>query len=140
MDKTMLFLAEKLAKEKHAGQYDKAGQPYIKHVQFVAEQMKTDLEKTVAWLHDVVEDTDVTLGEIYVEFGEEVALAVETLTRKKHESYADFIVRVKNNNLACKVKIADLNHNMDLSRLKEVSASDLKRLEKYQKALAFLKG
>ena len=105
-----------LAYERHQGQFDKQGVPYIFHPYSVAQLVDSEYEVTVALLHDILEDTDTTEYEIYKEFPKEVVEAVKTLTRLPDETYKDFIKRVSKNPLAKKVKLADLAHNTDKSR------------------------
>lgn len=132
----------------HSGQTDKAGKPYIRHLRAVADQCKGDA-KIVAWLHDVVEDTEVDWVDmarmITHFFGEndrssEINIAVQAITKLKKESYEHYLARVKRNPMAREVKIADLKHNLDLSRLPEITEKDLERATKYRKALEFLEG
>ena len=134
-----LVEAKSIAYIAHAGQKDKAGNPYIDHPRTVASKMDTDEEKAVAWLHDVVEDTEWTLDDLKTEdFPESVLEAVELLTHGKNKPYMEYILRIKNNPLARKVKIADLSHNVDLSRLPEVTMKDIMRCRKYLDALDYL--
>ena len=135
---TRLELALSVAKEAHAGQVDKAGVDYIDHPTAVAEKVAAEDEKIVALLHDTLEDTDLTYDSIRDLFGETVADAVRTMTHRDDEDYFDYIRRVKQNPISRAVKIADLDHNMDLSRLPRITDKDLKRVEKYRKALAIL--
>ena len=136
----MLNEAEVLATAAHAGQFDKAGKPYIFHPCTVAAMVKTEEEKTVAWLHDVVEDTPVTLDELRGHgFPEPVVAAVDVLTKRSGMEYGEYIRRVKQNPLALTVKIADMTHNMDLSRIPYPTAKDYARCEKYSRAIADLK-
>lgn len=131
--------ADEYAARKHEGQVDKAGVPYINHPRAVAAKLDSDVEKAVALLHDTVEDTDATVEEIKEVFGEEIADAVEVLTHPKDEPYMDYIRRIWTNRLARDVKLADLEHNMDLSRLNgNVTEKDLERVEKYKKAREIL--
>ena len=104
----------------------------------LAEQMDSETECIVALLHDVVEDTKVTFLELEKEFSKEVILALKLLTRDKKIDYFEYIENLKNNNLARKVKIVDINHNLDETRLDEITEKDVKRREKYQKALEIL--
>jgi (p)ppGpp synthase/HD superfamily hydrolase len=127
-----------VATKAHSKQFDKAGKPYIEHVMRVAASMPDEDTKTVAYLHDVVEDTGITIDEIYLEFGRDIALAVSAITKSNGESYADFIKRVSKNNIARTVKKADLNDNLDLSRLQSISKVDKERAEKYRVALMFI--
>ena len=131
--------ADEYAARKHEGQVDKAGVPYINHPRAVAAKLDSDVEKAVALLHDTVEDTDATVEEIKEVFGEEIADAVEVLTHPKDEPYMDYIRRIWTNRLARDVKLADLEHNMDLSRLNgKATEKDLERVEKYKKAREIL--
>lgn len=135
----LLELAKLLSQEAHKNQIDKAGIDYFTgHIQTVVNSVKTNKEKTVAYLHDTVEDTNVTIDRIYEIFGDEIGLAVETITKTDNIDYFDYINNIKNNKLARIVKIADLKHNMDLTRLETVTEKDLKRYEKYKKALEIL--
>ena len=129
-----------LAIAMHDKQKDKGGAPYILHPIHVAEQMKTEEETIVALLHDVVEDTSVTLSDLqYLGFSDEVVYAVDAITKRDGEKWKDYIDRVKENRIARKVKIADLNHNSDLSRLcRPPTHDDLLRAERYKKAIIFL--
>ncbi|RBR31951.1 HD domain-containing protein [Enterococcus cecorum] len=128
-----------IAKDAHKGQVDKAGVDYIQHPLFVASLVEGELAKTVALLHDVVEDSDWTLEDLRMEgLPEEVVQAVGILTKKRNENYEEYILRVKQNPLARQVKLADLKHNSDLSRLANVTDRDRKRVAKYQKAISYL--
>lgn len=128
-----------IARDAHKGQVDKAGVAYIQHPLFVASLVEGELAKTVALLHDVVEDSDWTLEDLRKEgLPEEVVQAVGILTKKRNENYEEYILRVKQNPLARQVKLADLKHNSDLSRLANVTDRDRKRVAKYQKAIAYL--
>ncbi len=126
-----------LACRVHREQTDKAGAPYILHPLRVMSKVEgTDLQM-VAILHDVLEDSDgaVTTETLYeMGFPEDVVMAVDTLSKRAGENYQDFILRVSNNFKASKVKLADLEDNMDLRRLKEVTEKDLKRFKKYHEA------
>lgn len=131
-------LAKLFATGAHEGQVDKSGEPYILHPQRVASRMDRPSRAVVAWLHDVVEDTDVTLQRIEELFGDGTAEAVDAITHKKGESWADYLTRVRGNEIARAVKIADLIDNSNLSRLKEVTPKDVKRQAKYNRALIYL--
>ena len=131
--------AYEIAKKAHLGQVDKAGEDYIKHPEKVASFVKTDEEKAVAYLHDVIEDTELTLEDLNeYGFSKEVIEAVDIITKKRGEDYQSYLNSVKNNKLARAVKLADLRHNSDLTRLIKVTEKDIKRKEKYQKAIDFL--
>ena len=136
----ILELSEKIARQAHAGQYDKAGNEYITHPQFVAGHVKTRDEKCVAWLHDVVEDTDVTLEDLLRKgIPENIVNAVDAITKREGEEYDDYLKRVAENELALNVKLADMTHNMDMKRIPNPNERDLDRLEKYKRGMAYLK-
>ena len=131
--------AYEIAKKAHLGQVDKAGEDYIKHPEKVASFVKTDEEKAVAYLHDVIEDTELTLEDLNkYDFSKEVLEAVDIITKKRGEDYQSYLNSVKKNKLARAVKLADLRHNSDLTRLIKVTEKDIERKEKYQKAIDFL--
>ena len=131
--------AEAFATKMHEGQTDKAGRPYIEHPRAVASKVDGEKEKVVAWLHDTVEDTPATIEQIREMFGDEIADAVAAMTHDKNIPYMDYVRNIKKNPIARKVKMADLSHNMDLSRLANVTDEDLERVEKYKKAYEILK-
>lgn len=132
-------LAHEIAKRAHYGQVDKAGVPYILHPETVASFVTKDDEKIVAYLHDVIEDTPYQLSDLEeAGFSSEIIKAVDLLTRKDGQSYKQYLKLVKTNELARVVKLADLKHNSDLSRLAQVTQNDIKRLKKYQDAIIFL--
>ena len=134
--KLYLDRAIELAKQHHESQTDKAGNPYIEHPLRVMNQVESEEEKIVAVLHDIVEDTDISLNDLKNEgFSEEVVSAVECLTKQDGENYDSYIERISFNPLAVKIKLADLEDNRDLTRLPQVTDKDLERLEKYDKAL-----
>lgn len=129
-----LFLASKY----HMRQTDRAGKPYITHPIKVAEKQTTEAAKCVALLHDILEDTDIDVSILEQNFSEEVVAAVKLLTHDKDVDYFDYVRAIKSDPLARSVKLADLEHNSDLSRLKTVTDKDLQRLEKYKMAKAIL--
>ncbi|QMS97078.1 HD domain-containing protein [Streptococcus equinus] len=132
-------LAHEIAKRAHKGQVDKAGAPYILHPETVASFVTKDDEKIVAYLHDVIEDTPCQLRDLEnAGFSSEIIKSVDLLTRKTGQSYKQYLKLVKTNELARVVKLADLKHNSDLSRLTHVTENDIKRLKKYQDAIVFL--
>lgn len=139
MTKSMFQRALKLAAAAHSGQVDKAGQPYIEHPKRIAARFIDEKLKTIAILHDVVEDTPITLDQIAAEFGEEIAAEVDALTRREDETYTEFVCRSAQRPLARQVKIADLQDNLDLSRLPGITPKDEERIARYRQALAFLK-
>ena len=124
-----------MAKECHEKQKDQAGKKYIKHPLYVARHVKGRKAKVVALLHDVVEDSYMSVNVIREAFGDDVANAVELLTHDKKKSYMEYIFAIKENALARKVKIQDLIHNINLCRLKRVYLDDAKRTAKYAWAL-----
>ena len=133
--------AMKLCYEAHKDQVDKSGLPYVFHPAHVAEQMTDEATTIVALLHDVVEDTDYTLEDLAAEgFEKEILEAVALMTHEDDVPYLDYVAKLKNNPIARAVKLADLAHNSDLSRIGEVDDETRKRLEKYKKATALLKG
>ncbi|SJZ93618.1 HD domain-containing protein [Pilibacter termitis] len=132
-------LALQIATEAHQGQEDKAGVDYIEHPKTVASFVSTDEEKATAYLHDVLEDTAITAEELLNKgIPENVVKAVELLTKKKGQPYFEYLEDVKSNSISRIVKLADLRHNSDLSRLKKITETDYKRIEKYKKAIDFL--
>ena len=123
-----------IAVECHSGQMDRAGEPYIQHPLRMMMKMKTAEEKITAVLHDVVEDSNITIDDLRKEdFSEKILKAVDALTKHKGESYKKSIERVKKNPLAVKVKIADFEDNMYIRRLKRITENDRKRLNRYLK-------
>ena len=128
-----------LAKQYHAGQTDKAGADYIEHPLAVARLCETEDEKITALLHDTLEDTDLSPEVILEQFGPVILEAVRAMTRAEGESYMDFIRRAARNPIAARVKMADLTHNSRLERLITVTQKDLDRVEKYKKAMAYLR-
>lgn len=128
-----------IAYRAHQGQLDKGGCPYIFHPFHLAEQMETEEEVCVALLHDVLEDSDTKIDDlISLGFSETIIEAVITLTKEKGCSYSDYIQRVNKNPLSKKIKCADIAHNLDLSRLNQMSDQDRERYSCYQRALEIL--
>ena len=139
-EQSMFDLVLSIAKKAHKGQYDKAGVDYIEHLLFVASQVDTQEEKAVALLHDVLEDSPYTAEELILAgLPETVVSAVQILTKKKGQVYQQYLELVKSSPIARRVKLADLKHNSDLSRLATVTEKDLERLEKYKKAIDYLR-
>jgi (p)ppGpp synthase/HD superfamily hydrolase len=131
--------AMKIAYKAHEGQTDKSGVPYIFHSYHVAEQMDTEDGVITALLHDVVEDTPLTLSYLEKEgFSKTVLEALSLLTHDRSVPYMDYILGLRHNALALKVKLADLKHNSDISRLDQPDQKDMERLQKYRQALACL--
>lgn len=135
----LLDKAAQICVSKHAGQRDKAGAPYFQHPMRVAMRCRTDEEKMVALLHDTIEDTDVTADYLLDEgFPREVVDGILSVTKREGESYEDFVARAKQNPLGRAVKLHDLEDNLDLMRLSEVSPDMAARLSKYLAAHRFL--
>lgn len=137
----MTIKAMKLAYKAHSGQFDQGGVPYIFHPYHLAEQMDDEITCTVALLHDIVEDTDVSITELRKEFPKNVVDAVELLTHEKGIDYFEYVRRLKSNPIAKKVKMADLDHNSDETRTVAASLPEEKIehwREKYTKAKAIL--
>ena len=131
--------AMKLSFEAHKNQTDKNGMPYIFHPIHLAEQMVGEECICVALLHDVVEDTDMTFEQLEQEgFPAEVIEALKLMTHDKSVPYMDYIKNIRSNHIAAEVKLADLRHNSDLTRLDAVDEKALRRYEKYQQAIALL--
>lgn len=123
----------------HKDQYDKAGMPYIYHIFHVADSMMTEETTCAALLHDVLEDTAISTDQLKSKgFPDSIIHAIQLLTHIQYVPYLEYIENLKTNDIARIVKIADLKHNMDLSRLPEITEKDQKRLKKYQKALSIL--
>jgi len=138
-EQSMVDLALSIARKAHEGQLDKAGVDYIEHPIYVASQVDTEEEKAVALLHDVIEDSSVTAEELLnAGLPETVVTAVQILSKKKGQEYQTYLETVKKNPLARVVKLADLKHNSDLSRLSSITEKDRERLKKYKKAIDFL--
>ena len=132
----MLEKAIVIATEAHAGQMDRSGAPYIMHPIRVMTHCDTLFEKTCGVLHDVIEDTSVTLEDLRMAgFSEDVVDVVDLLSRREDEDYEAFIERICTDVRACRVKQADLRDNMDMSRLQNPTSEDFERMKKYEKAL-----
>lgn len=142
-------VAKKIAKEAHASQVDKAGVDYFSgHLISVANSCKSELEKIVGYLHDVAEDTEIKENEVCSMlrnsglFEEnEVSLiecALKILNQKNHKNRNEYILAIKGNKLAKAVKQKDLENNMNLDRLKEVTRKDIERVERYKQEYKFL--
>lgn len=136
-DKTKKAL--KLCFEAHKEQRDKSGLPYVFHPFHLAEQMQTEETTIVALLHDVAEDTDYTIEDIaQMGFDKSVTDALCLLTHDNATDYMDYVRAIKDNPVAKAVKLADLRHNSDLTRLDVVDEKALARREKYLKAIKLL--
>ena len=131
--------ALKLCFTAHKDQTDKSGMPYVFHPFHLAEQMPDEDTTIVALLHDVIEDTPYTLDDLRaMGFNEQVLDALALMTHDKRIPYMDYVEKIKGNKIARTVKLADLTHNSDLSRLNNVDEKDMKRIEKYRQAIALL--
>lgn len=131
--------ALKLCFEAHKDQTDKSGLPYVFHPFHLAEQMPDEITTVVALLHDVVEDTPYTLEDLRVMgFPDEALAAIALMTHAKGVPYLDYVAALRHNPVARRVKLADLRHNSDLSRLDGVDEKALARVKKYEKAIALL--
>ena len=138
---TRVRRAYEIASAAHRGQIDKAGVDYINHPLAVAANVGEDSSAIiVALLHDVAEDTPSTIDELKKEIPltDDEAKALELLTHDDDTPYLDYVKKIKSNGLAAKVKVADLKHNSDLSRIKNPTPKDFARVEKYKAALKLL--
>lgn len=137
MREDLVARARAIAEAAHAGQVDKAGAPYFAHPDRVAAALGDPVARSVAYLHDVVEDCPGwTLARLAEEgMPADVIAAVDALTKRHGEDDEAYLARVLANALAVRVKIADLRDNMDLSRIAHPTRKDRKRLEKYKRML-----
>ncbi len=135
-----LSKAISIATSAHENQVDKGGQPYIEHPLRIMQQMTTDTTRIVAVLHDVIEDSDYSSDDLVAAgFSAEIVSAIEALTKQKGESYKKYLHRIKTNPIAITVKLADLQDNMDLTRLPTITEKDIERQKKYSKAVTILR-
>lgn len=137
--------AVELATRRHAGQADKAGQPYLLHLLRVMHQVEGDIAKQAAVLHDVLEDTDATADELLrAGIDPQAVSVVQRLTRGEGDSYWEYVVRIAEDPIARQIKMADLNDNYRLDRVilgeGEKRATDLRRIERYILSYQFLAG
>ncbi len=124
--------ARYIATQAHHGQFDKAGNPYIGHPARVVAAVDGHYAEVVAWLHDVVEDTPVTLDQLRETFPEIVVAAVDAVTKRADATKVDYYARIRANPIALEVKLADIADNSDPQRLALVDSATRKRLsEKY---------
>ena len=131
--------ALKLCFQTHKEQVDKTGMPYVFHPFHLAEQMTDELSTVCALLHDVVEDSDCTFEDLSeMGFPEEAIAVLRLLTHEKSVPYMEYVQTLSSNPTARAVKMADLRHNSDLTRLDEVDEKALERAKKYKTALEFL--
>lgn len=131
--------ALRLSFDAHKDQVDKSGIPYVYHPFHLAEQMESEETVTAALLHDVVEDTDYTIEDIIaMGFPKSVTDALALMTHDKAVPYMDYVAKIKDNPIAKAVKLADLRHNSDTSRLSIVDGKTKNRLKKYADAIQLL--
>lgn len=136
----LLQRAIEIATKMHDGQLDKAGEPYITHPISVMNQVETVAEKIVAVLHDVIEDTPLTLADLKREgFPDEILAAIDAISKRAGESTESYLARVMSNRLALRVKIADITDNMRLERIAQPTPKDFARIERYAQILPVLK-
>ncbi|WP_294464271.1 GTP pyrophosphokinase [uncultured Anaerofustis sp.] len=134
----MIKKAINLAFNAHKGQTDKGGMPYIMHPFYIASKLNEEDEIITALLHDTLEDSNLTKEDLLnAGFSTYIIEAIDTLTKKQYD-YFDYIYKIKKNDLARKIKLLDLKHNMDLTRLEKITNKDIKRNEKYKKAIEIL--
>ncbi len=135
----MTKIALKLCFEAHKDQTDKSGMPYVFHPFHLAEQMKDEKTTVVALLHDVIEDTDYTFDDLRdLGFDEEIISALKLMTHEDSVPYMEYVAAIKPNPVAKAVKLADLRHNSDMSRLDNVTPRDVERAKKYAAAIKLL--
>jgi len=123
----------------HAGQTQRNGSPYIFHPIRVMEGVKGHQAKCVALLHDVVEDSAMTIEDLDKDFTNRIVKAVDLLTKREGQDYQEYIEAIAKNDIARRVKRSDLRDNMDISRLPEVTTKDIERLNKYKEAYEYLR-
>ena len=134
-------LALKLCFEAHKEQVDKTGLPYVFHPFHLAEGMDDEISVVCALLHDVIEDTEYTFADLRnMGFGEDVIEVLTLLTHKDDTPYMEYVEKIKTHPVATKVKLADLAHNSDLTRMdpEEIDEYAIKRTEKYKNAIKLL--
>ncbi|MCH7974919.1 MAG: GTP pyrophosphokinase [Bacteroidetes bacterium] len=137
--KNKLESAILIAIKAHQNQIDKGGSPYILHPLRIMIKMQTDEEMIVALLHDVMEDSKISLKDISkYEFNKKIMSALKDLTYSTDINYEDYIKKISKNKLARKIKLADLTDNMNLNRLPSLNKKDFERINKYHKALKYL--
>lgn len=135
----MTKIALKLCFEAHKDQLDKSGMPYVFHPFHLAEQMADENTTIVALLHDVIEDTEYTLDDLRkFGFAEDVLSAISLMTHADDVPYMEYVVKIKTNSIAKAVKLADLKHNSDMSRLDRITQIDEERAKKYKQAIELL--
>jgi len=144
LTKEHIDIAMKIAKKYHSGLTDRSGKPYINHLLTVFKLVggynakKIELP-IVALLHDLIEDTNYAITSIYRIFGKDVGDAVKAIT-KYNSPHHVYLNGVRNNKIARIVKIADMTHNSDISRIPNPSIEDIDRVQRYKEDIKFLKG
>lgn len=137
---TILEKSLKIALEGHSGQKDKSGKPYILHPLRLMSKAGSEEEQITALLHDVVEDSAYTFDDLIIEgIPQNIIDSLECLTKREGEKYNSFISRILENKLAVKVKLLDIEDNINTLRLEKLTDEDLKRVAKYHKAWHILK-
>ena len=132
-------LCQSISMMAHKGQYDKGGDPYFLHPQYVADHVNTAEAKCVAYLHDVLEDTNITAGDLLrLKIPESIVKSVVSISKSPHEGYFHYLKRLKKDKIARIVKIQDLKHNSQFRRLNHITLEDIKRVIKYTLALIYL--
>ncbi len=128
--------AMRLAYDAHHGQTDESGLPYIFHPYHLAEQMTDEITVCVALLHDVLEDTSVSIEELELEFPKEVTEALRLLTHMEDTEYFEYVRAIEKNPVAKAVKLADIDHNADQTRFAGCADVEEERLERWKKKYA----
>lgn len=136
----MLLKAKEIAFKAHKGQVDKSGVDYFEHPKKVATFVEDEKDKIVAYLHDVVEDTSITLEDLRNEgFDEEILFAIDCITKREKEDLMHYLNRVIQSSIAYRVKLADMKHNADVTRFKNPTEKDYQRSESYKEKAKLLK-
>lgn len=140
LPKPSIIDAIALAIQVHAGQIDKVGKPYISHPMRVMQAMDTEVEQIIAILHDVVEDSPMTIDDLQsLGYSKKIVSAIDCLSKREGEEYFKYLDRVKSSQLAIKIKLADLNDNLDPNRIPdEPEEKKTKRINRYRKAIEIL--
>ena len=135
----MTKIALKMCFEAHKNQVDKSGMPYVFHPFHLAEQMQDEDTTIVALLHDVIEDTEYTIDDLRDRgFSDKVIDAISLMTHDLSVPYMEYVAQIKTNPIATAVKLADLKHNSDMTRLESITAKDEERAAKYRSAIELL--
>ena len=124
--------------EAHKNQKDKSNIPYVFHPWSIAEKMTNEIETTTALLHDVAEDSKITIKDLEKEFPKEVIDALKLLTHDENIGYYEYIKQISTNELATKVKLQDLKHNSNTDRLNKITKEDEERNKRYKKCIEYL--